>query len=59
MERRIHTAASLSGLPGGPALFWLPTSLRLYKQGATGWAIVTSRAELESGTPRRTALAQD
>jgi predicted PurR-regulated permease PerM len=29
----------LSILPGGPALLWLPASLWLYKQGATGWAI--------------------
>jgi predicted PurR-regulated permease PerM len=29
----------LSILPGGPALLWLPASIWLYKQGATGWAI--------------------
>jgi len=29
----------LSVLPGGPALLWLPASIWLYKQGATGWAI--------------------
>jgi predicted PurR-regulated permease PerM len=29
----------LALLPGGPALLWLPASLWLYQQGATGWAI--------------------
>jgi predicted PurR-regulated permease PerM len=29
----------LAILPGGPALLWLPASLWLYQQGATGWAI--------------------
>ena len=29
----------LSLIPGGPALLWLPASLWLYKQSATGWAI--------------------
>jgi predicted PurR-regulated permease PerM len=29
----------LSMVPVGPALLWLPASLWLYKQGATGWAI--------------------
>jgi predicted PurR-regulated permease PerM len=29
----------LSLVPGGPALLWLPASIWLYKQGATGWAI--------------------
>jgi predicted PurR-regulated permease PerM len=29
----------LSIVPGGPALLWLPASIWLYKQGATGWAI--------------------
>jgi predicted PurR-regulated permease PerM len=29
----------LSILPGGPALLWLPASIWLYKQDATGWAI--------------------
>jgi predicted PurR-regulated permease PerM len=29
----------LSLVPGGPALLWLPASVWLYKQGATGWAI--------------------
>ena len=29
----------LSLLPGGPALLWLPASIWLYKQDATGWAI--------------------
>jgi len=29
----------LSVLPGGPALLWLPASIWLYKQDATGWAI--------------------
>jgi predicted PurR-regulated permease PerM len=29
----------LSLVPGGPALLWLPGSIWLYKQGATGWAI--------------------
>jgi predicted PurR-regulated permease PerM len=29
----------LAIVPGGPALLWLPASLWLYKQGATGWAI--------------------
>jgi predicted PurR-regulated permease PerM len=29
----------LSILPGGPALLWLPASIWLYEQGATGWAI--------------------
>jgi predicted PurR-regulated permease PerM len=29
----------LSLVPGGPALLWLPASIWLHKQGATGWAI--------------------
>jgi predicted PurR-regulated permease PerM len=29
----------LSVVPGGPALLWLPASIWLYKQDATGWAI--------------------
>jgi predicted PurR-regulated permease PerM len=29
----------LALIPGGPALLWLPASLWLYQQGATGWAI--------------------
>jgi predicted PurR-regulated permease PerM len=29
----------LSLVPGGPALLWLPASIWLYRQGATGWAI--------------------
>jgi len=29
----------LSLVPGGPALLWLPASIWLSKQGATGWAI--------------------
>jgi predicted PurR-regulated permease PerM len=29
----------LSLLPGGPALLWLPASIWLYQQDATGWAI--------------------
>jgi predicted PurR-regulated permease PerM len=29
----------LSLVPGGPALLWLPASIWLYQQGATGWAI--------------------